>query len=102
MSHPKMGAPPGPEKESRRLGLNPRRRRDKKISSQTLPDSTRAVNADRELLDSRGGVSLFKVSCGRLTRYEVEHGSSRWSFNLLFPAMGKFERLAAKGGTCAV
>ena len=51
------------------------------------------VNDNRQLLDSRDGVLLTKVSCGRLTRYEVEQGFSRWSFNLLFPAMGKFERL---------
>ena len=53
------------------------------------------VNDDRQLLDSRDGVLLTKVSFGRLTRYEVEHDSKRWDFNLLFPAMGKFERLAS-------
>jgi hypothetical protein len=86
-----------PESNSGRLGLNPDRHREKKITSQTLPNSQLVVNGDRELINRLGGVSLFKVSCGRLTRYEVEHGSSRWSFNLLFPAIGKFERIK-KGG----
>jgi hypothetical protein len=82
----------GPGNSSGRLGSNPDRHREKKISSQTLPNSPRVVNADRELLDRRGDVSLFKVSRGRLTRYEIECGSSRWNFNLLFPAIGQFER----------
>ena len=86
-----------PEKSSGHLGLNPGRHREKKTNNRTLSDSLAVVNADRELLDRRGGVSLFKVSCGRLTRYEVEHGASRWRFNLLFPAIGKFERIT-KGG----
>jgi hypothetical protein len=93
----KMGAPPGPKKESRRMGLNPRRRREKKINCQTLADSSRAVNADGELLDCRGWVSFFKVFCRRLTRYEVEHGSARWSFNLLFPSHGKIRAASREG-----
>jgi hypothetical protein len=97
MSQHKLGAPPGPEKESGSLGLNPGLHREKNISIRTLPNSELVVNADRELINRLGGVSLFKVSCGRLTRYEVAHGFSRWSFNLLFPAIGKFERLT-KGG----
>ena len=82
-----------PESNSGRLGLNPGRHRENKTSSQTLPNSQLIVNGDRELINRLGGVSLFKVSCGRLTRYEVERGFSRWSFNLLLPAIGKFERL---------
>ena len=84
-----------PEKSSGRPGLSPGRHREKKTNNRTLSYSLAVVNADRELLDRRRGVSLFKVSCGRLTRYEVEHDSRRWDFNLLFPAMGKFERLAS-------
>ena len=56
------------------------------------------VNVDRQLLDSRDGVLLTKVSHGRLIRYEVEQGSERWSYGLLFPAQGKFERLTKEGG----
>ena len=86
-----------PESNSGRLGLNPDRHRENNISIQTLPNPQLVVNGDRELINRLGGVSLFKVSCGRLTRYEVEHDSSRWSFNLLFPAISKFERIT-KGG----
>jgi hypothetical protein len=85
-----------PENDSGRPEDRPERHREKDINSQTVTDSSRVVNADRKPLDRRGDVYLFKVSCGRLIRYEVEHGSCRWGFNLLFPAMGKFERLAAK------
>jgi hypothetical protein len=63
----------------------------------TYSTSLGFVNADRQLLDSRDGVLLTKVSYGRLIRYKVEQGSSRWSFNLLFPAISKFERIT-KGG----
>jgi hypothetical protein len=97
-----LGAgPPVPKKETSPAGHRGRKT-VKKLTNQKLPDSLAVVNTDRELLESQAGVSLIKVSSGRQTRYEVEFGSNRWSFNLLFPAVGKFERLAAKGGeTCA-
>jgi hypothetical protein len=86
--------PPRPEK-GRRPAANRSPKTVKKITRKTLPDSLAVVNTDRELLERRAGVSLVKVSSGRQTRYEVELGSNRLSFNLLFPAMGKFERLAS-------
>lgn len=54
-------------------------------------------NADRQLLEKTGQVRLWALTQGRRTVYEVEAGPSRWMFNLLFPALGKFDRLSRKG-----
>ena len=89
----KADSPPG--RKAGRLVLRPDRHLEKKTNNQRLRNSPAVVNDNRELLDRLGRVSLFKISRGRFTRYEVEHGASRWSFNLLFSAQGKFERLAS-------
>jgi hypothetical protein len=39
------------------------------------------------------GVWLFEVQHARITRYHVECGDRVWHFNMLFPALGKYERL---------
>ena len=64
------------------------------------PTKASSSSAERQLLLERAGkVRLWAVSQGRRTVYEVEAGASRWVFNLLFPAIGKFDRIGRKGGT---
>jgi hypothetical protein len=46
---------------------------------------------------SKKGVSLFALNEGRRTHYEVSTPSCTWSFNLLFPAISKFDRITRKG-----
>jgi hypothetical protein len=91
-----------PLKKGRRPAANRSPKAIKKITRKTIPDSLAVVNTDRELIESRDGISLVKVSSGRQTRYEVQEEGHRWSFNLLFPAQGKFERLATKGRAACV
>jgi hypothetical protein len=85
----------GPPGKERRPAANRSAKTSKKLNG-TVTDSSQVVNADRELIESRAKVLLFKVTDGRRVTYVVEEGVNRWSFNMLFPAVGKFERLARK------
>jgi hypothetical protein len=82
-------------------GTTKLRRRDRGLRTATgngpkVPDSSAVVNTDRELLESRSGVSLYKVAEDPRQVYVVERGSSFWRYDLLFPAQSKFARLIAK------
>jgi hypothetical protein len=66
-------------------------------SEKNVPASGTPGKRVRSVIDSRNGVLLTKVFEGRLTQYEVEQGSKRWRYGLLFQAQGKFERLIKEG-----
>jgi hypothetical protein len=70
------------------------RRRGKTENIDTESIQERAPTGNRQLLERAGKVRLWALTEGRRTRYEVEAGEARWAFNLLFPALGKFDRLA--------
>jgi hypothetical protein len=57
-----------------------------------VPPKTTASSSNRQLLEKAGNVRIWALSEGRRTVYEVESGENRWEFNLLFPALGKFDR----------
>jgi hypothetical protein len=64
--------------------------------AQRIPKGSDSRN--RQLLEKRNDVSLFALSEGHRTHYEVVTSSGTWSFNLLFPALGKFDRLVSRIG----
>jgi hypothetical protein len=53
-------------------------------------------SAERQLLEKAGEVRLWAVSPGRRVFYEVSSPNGTWTYNLLFPALGRFDRLARK------
>jgi hypothetical protein len=73
------------------------RRRGKTENIDTESIQERAPTGNRQLLERAGKVRLWALTEGRRTRYEVEAGEAGWSFNLLFSAISKFDRLARKG-----
>jgi hypothetical protein len=89
-----MKSPPSPEKKGAGEDGRPDRHQKNRVNTGQILDSVPGVNFNGELLD----ISLLKVSRGRKTHYEVEHGQCRWTFNSLFPGTGKFERLVLRIG----
>jgi hypothetical protein len=88
------GSPP--VKEATRLAG--RDAKNKKITKETLADSSAAVNADRghELVERQGEVFIFRSLNGRT--YQVVCGDRRWSYRLEYMARCKAERVLRHGG----
>lgn len=66
------------------------------LIGKSVSEEQRSDSANRELLDTQASVLLFKMFRGGRAKYSVEQGAKHWIFSLLFPALGKFERLTAK------
>jgi hypothetical protein len=79
-----------PKKEGRRLAPTAQ----KLINGSDPNVANGTASSNRQLLERSGTVRLWAITQGRRTVYEVESGETCWAFNLLFPALGKFDRLA--------
>jgi hypothetical protein len=65
-----------------------------------IAPSAASPNQERSLLEAdRSGAKLWAVQIGRRTHYEIEQGNHRWTYSLLWSALGKFDRLAREKRT---
>jgi hypothetical protein len=81
-----------PEVGGTRGSHSPSLRKNRNLDTESIPE--RELTGNRQLLERAGKVRLWAISQGHRTTYEVVAGDSRWVFNLLFPALGKFDRLS--------
>jgi hypothetical protein len=85
---------PSPPKGNGALaGAGPKKQND---STRKIPDT--APSCNRQLLEKAGDARLWAESQGRRTVYRVVSGENTWEFNLLFPAISKFDRLSRRKG----
>lgn len=82
-----------PPNATTRLGLNPDRARFKGCCASVTYPQADGNNARRELLQSRGGVFLYRA--GRF--YVTEQRDRSWRYGLRFSAESKFIRLIQEG-----
>jgi hypothetical protein len=85
-------SPPG-NGNGARQGAGPGKQDD---STSRIPKGLASRN--RQLLEKRNDVSLFALSEGHRTHYQVVAATGTWNYSLLFPALGKFDRLSARKG----
>jgi hypothetical protein len=89
----KRGDPSPPNGSGARESAGPE---NEDINARRIPKNSDSRN--RQLREKRGAVRLWALSEGRRTTYQVVVGQSAWAFNLLFPAISKFDRLVSRIG----